>query len=237
LEEGALIMAKRICFISKPFENQIFEELEVNFEYFTGFALSQKQKSIHSMHSEINKIDKSLQVLEISTKSNNSIGVALSAFNLKFHDIKSDTDYPIENIFQSSKVFQKGGPYTDLLAVNPRDAKRDDRLKSSGSLIHFTYDSILWDLEPKSMFYDWIYINSLSRNKLLSKKILEYNAFTDIEFNHQKSINCQARSAAIFVSLSKLGILEEILNDKEKFRNVYNYKFAKNNIQMSIFDD
>ena len=71
------------------------------------------------------------------------------------------------------------------------------------------------------MFYDWLYINSLNRNKKLSLEILNYNAFTDIEFNHKKSINCQARSAAIFVSLCKKGILEETIQDKDKFRKIY----------------
>lgn len=209
--------------------------MEVEFKYFSGFSVSQKQKSIESMHESINVIDKTLRILEVSTKSLNPTGVALSAFNLKFYDINTDKEYPLENIFQSSKVFERGGPYRDLLNVHPKDAKRDERLKSSGNLIHFEYDDIIWDREPKTMFYDWIYICSLFKNKNLSKKILEYNAFTDIEFNQEKSFNCQARSAAIFVSLSKLGRLEEVLNDKEKFKDIY-LKHRDVSNQMSIFD-
>lgn len=209
--------------------------MEVEFKYFSGFSVSQKQKSIESMHESINVINKTLRILEVSTKSLNPTGVALSAFNLKFYDINTDKEYPLENIFQSSKVFERGGPYRDLLNVHPKDAKRDERLKSSGNLIHFEYDDIIWDREPKTMFYDWIYICSLFKNKNLSKKILEYNAFTDIEFNQEKSFNCQARSAAIFVSLSKLGRLEEVLNDKEKFKDIYlEHRDISN--QMSIFD-
>ena len=228
-------MAKRICFISIPSEYPIYKEIEVEFEYFNGFAVSQKQKSIRSMHESVNKMDKSLQILEVSTKSTNPTGVALSAFNLKFYEINTDREYPLENIFQSSKVFERGGPYRDLLNVHPKDAKRDERLKSSGNLIHFNYKDTIWEREPKTMFYDWIYICSLFKNKNLSKKILEYNAFTDIEFNQEKSFNCQARSAAIFVSLSKLGRLEEVLNDKEKFKDIY-LKHRDVSNQMSIFD-
>ena len=132
-------MAKRICFISTPSEYPIYKEIEVEFEYFNGFAVSQKQKSIRSMHESVNKMDKSLQILEVSTKSTNPTGVALSAFNLKFYEINTDMEYPLENIFQSSKVFERGGPYRDLLNVHPKDAKRDERLKSSGNLIHFNY--------------------------------------------------------------------------------------------------
>lgn len=85
------------------------------------------------------------------------------------------------------------------------------------------------------MFYDWIYMRSLYRNEGLSKKILEYNAFTDIEFNQEKSINCQARAAAIFVSLSKIDKLEVVLNNKEEFKKIYSMG-GNNNTQISLFD-
>lgn len=73
------------------------------------------------MHESVNRMNKSLQILEVSTKSTNPTGVALSAFNLKFYEIKTDREYPLENIFQSSKVFERGGPYRDLLTVHPKD--------------------------------------------------------------------------------------------------------------------
>jgi len=227
-------MAKRICFISKPNEKPIFKEMEIEFKYHTGFAISQKQKSINAMHEEIKHLDSSLRVLEISTKSSNPIGVSLSAFNLKFLDENSGKEYPLENIFQSSKVFESGGPFRDLLNVSPKDAKRDERLKESGKLLYFSCDNINWELEPKTMFYDWIYIQSLYRNESLSKRILDYDAFTDIEFNHEKSINCQARSAAIFVSLSKIGKLEEVINKKEEFKKIY-VKKPSDNLQTTLF--
>ncbi len=228
-------MAKRICFISAPSDYPIFKEVEFEFKYYTGFAISQKQKSITSLHESVTHIYKNLNILEVSTKSTNPIGVALSAFNLKFLDEFSEKEYPLENIFQSSKVFENAGPFKDLLNVHPKDAKRDERLKTSGKLKHFKYNNDIWELEPKTMFYDWIYIRSLYRNKDLSTKILNYNAFTDIEFNQEKSINCQARSAAIFVSLSKNGKLEEVINNKEELKKVYS-KGENDTIQMSLFD-
>jgi type I restriction enzyme M protein len=234
LDIGGIIMAVRICFISTPNEYPIYREVEVEFEYFSGFAVSQKQKSIRSLHENIYKMNQSLKVLEISTKSTNPVGVELSAFNLKFYDKKTDKEYPIENVFQSSKVFEKGGPYRDILYVHPKDAKRDERLKTSGELIYFNYNDIIWEKEPKTLFYDWLYMSSLYRNKSLSEKILEYNAFTDIEFNHKKSINCQARAAAIFVSLSRRGELEKVLNDKEELKKIYSQD--SNNTQLTLFD-
>ncbi|WP_438829865.1 DarT1-associated NADAR antitoxin family protein, partial [Staphylococcus ureilyticus] len=54
----------------------------------------------------------------------------------------------------------------------------------------------------------------------VAKEILEYEAFTDIEFNPKRSFNCQAEACAIYVSLVKRKKLQEALksiDDFEKF--------------------
>jgi len=222
-------MAKRMYFVPNPDGRPVYDEIFVEFEYFNGFALSQKQKSIRSMHSAIAAKYPGARVLEVSTKSWEPIGVKLSAFNLLYRD-ESGKEYHLENIFQSSKAFEHGGPYRDLLGVPPKDAKRDERLRSSGALRFFEYDSRKWPLEPRSIFYDWIYLTALRQNTDLAEEILAYNAFTDIEFNHAKSFNCQARSAAIFVALMKSKRLDII--DTPDFLNVY----APQQMQTSLFD-
>ena len=55
------------------------------------------------------------------------------------------------------------------------------------------------------------------------EELIDYDAFTDIEFNPQKSINCQAKSAALFVGLVKQGSIDyknikEIT--QEKFKDI-----------------
>jgi type I restriction enzyme M protein len=105
--------------------------------------------------------------------------------------------------------------------VSPRDAKRDERLRNSGALKCFDYDGQEWETEPKSMFYDWLYCKAVSLDQSLSDNIMKYDAFTDIEFNPKKSINCQARAAAIFVSLKQKDLLGQSIDDKEQFRTIY----------------
>lgn len=68
-----------------------------------------------------------------------------------------------------------------------------------------------------------MYCQAFYSDKELMSLIINYDFFTDIEFNHEKSLNCQARSAAIFVSLYQKGLLEEFLADIVKFEEcVYN---------------
>lgn len=170
------------------------------FEWFPGFAVSQKQKSIESLHKAVLETDPGAKPLEISTKGKAPLGVKLSAFNLRLNGST------LENVFQSAKVFENGGPYLDLLALPPKEAKRDPRLRESGALTGFLYQSERFPLTPKTAFYDYIYLaaakESLTRTELCA--LSEYNYFTDIEFNPAKSINTQART----VPLIKL-LLEE----------------------------
>ena len=71
--------------------------------------------------------------------------------------------------------------------------------------------------EPKSFFYDWLYVNAVSQDDSIMRSLVEYDAFTDIEFNPKKSFSCQARSAAILVSIYRKGILERCLESPELF--------------------
>lgn len=86
-----------------------------------------------------------------------------------------------------------------MLDVSPKEAKRDDRLHNSGALLGFNYAGIDFPLEPKTVFYDYIYINAVKQTLLPEEivKIKDYTHFTDIEFNPQRSINTQAKSVAI----------------------------------------
>ena len=63
------------------------------------------------------------------------------------------------------------------------------------------------------------------------EKILNYTAFTDIEFNPKKSINCQARSCALYVSLFKNELLDIALESEEAFLEIISkdsfYKIEK----------
>lgn len=240
---------KRVAFF--PIQNWIpgqraFEEKVIEFEWFSGMSWQQKQKSSLSMLLKLK--ESGYMPIEISRRSiDQDFGVQLSAFNLKLNKIN------VENIFQAYKKLNDGGPYLDLLHVNPKSAKNDCRIQTSESkkpcltynieyknskfyddervcefcknrlkrhLIGFTSNKTCWDINPKSMFYDAIYISALLQNKHLSNRLIDYNAFTDIEFN-QKIVysqvkgpfNCQARSCAIFVTLKNANYTDNQITD------------------------
>lgn len=212
-------MAQRPVYVPSKSSNFLVETLMVDFEWFPGMAVVQKQKSIDSLHSATKtKMSDVTSLLEVSSKSKVDLGVNLSAFNLLINDPKRDLDFSVEAAFQSSKVFEQGGPFTDLLEATPKAAKKDKRLKESGRLVNFRFYNQVWPLEPKTAFYDYLYVNALLKREEFHEEIFKYSAFTDIEFNPKKSINCQAYSVALFVSLKQRGLLnDKRLKDKDYF--------------------
>lgn len=217
--------------------NPYYKEQNVCFEFFNGFSPQQKQKSILSLHSSAMAQNPHIVPLEVSRASQLNLGKRLSAFNLIYRHTNGEV-YAVESIFQSSKVFEKGGPYTDLLRAPSLVAKKDDRIKESGRIIGFSFLGNEYSSEPKTAFYDWVYINALNQHEELHEELLCFNAFTDIEFNPKKSINCQARAVAIFASLKTLGLLEDVLKDFSTFINSI-YKTEEKSFvdsQLSWFD-
>ena len=95
-------------------------------------------------------------------------------------------------------------------------------INSAYFLIHHRYDyfGMEWSLEPLTAFYDWLYVNALKQNPQLHEEVMQYQAFTDREFNPKKSIHCAAYSLAMFVALNKRGLLDGV-EDPIVFYDLY----------------
>jgi hypothetical protein len=200
-------MAKRLMFFPTESDSvELFREEFVEFDWVPGLAISQGRKSVLNLHNAAKENLGIDNILEISTRSDAALGLQLSAFNLeKFIGGKK---YSVESIYQSSKVFEFGGPFTDLISRSSMDAKTDLRLKNSGKLLHHEFEGQIWPLSTSPNVYDLIYISALLEFNA-RREILGFKAFTDIAYSQitlkskpGKSFNCQARSAAIYVSLA-----------------------------------
>lgn len=224
-------MATRPIFIVTENKKELFKEIEIDFQFYNGFSVTQKAKSIKSLHDAA--IKKGYEnILEVSTKSDNKLGWQLSAFNLMV-DFDIDKKISLECAFQGSKVFEGSIQYDELYQVESIKAKKDERLKKSGNIIGFEFEGEFWENEPKTAFYDYLYIKTLYNNyRDIIEELVQYNVFTDIEFNPKKSLNCQARTCATLVSLVRLDLLEEAISSKENFIKLV-YKMKPQ--QLSLF--
>ena len=211
-------MAKRPIFTPNFSGFPYVDAIDIEFKWHPGFAKSQLQKSIASLHKASERLKNVSPILEISGKSASDLGASLSAFNLSLKTLK-EQQMSVECAYQGSKVFENGGPYHELYSGSSLEAKTDKRLHNSGRLIAFNFCGEDFPTEPKTAFYDWLYITALRQKKTDFLKELEvFQGFSDIVFNPNRSINCQARAAALFVSLSKNGLIDEqIFQDKDYY--------------------
>jgi len=209
-------MAERPIFVPAPNSPELVREVFFQIKWHSGFAPVQKEKNIKELHEAAARRG-FRHLLEISSKSKSERGQHLSAFYMKVK-MSNGKEIPLECAFQGSKVFERGGPFTDLYWVeDARVAKRDPRLRESGSLKAFQFEGFTWPLEPKTAFYDWLYVVFLTRYRDWASKLYAYGGFTDVEFNPHRSINCQARSCALFLSLMKRNLLDEATQSPQQF--------------------
>lgn len=211
-------MAKR--FIYLPTDGELgVKEIEIEFEWFPGFSIGQKQKSIAALHRAADQKGYS-SILEISSKSEDIIGVQGSAFNLSFQTKSSNRRVSVEAAFQGSKVFASSGPFPDMYDMTAREAKKEIRIRQNGPLTKFCFFGKDFPLHPRTFFYDWLYINTLHKDEELSVDMCQFSGFSDIEFNPEKSINCQAFSAALYVSLVRSGKVAQALESEDSLKEV-----------------
>ena len=71
------------------------------------------------------------------------------------------------------------------------------------------------------MFYDYLYIKALNQIKRTSAHLVEFDIFTDIEFNEKKQYNCQARACAIYAYMLRNGNVEYYMSSKKRFKELY----------------
>ena len=225
-----MTLAKRIVFTPNfnADTSDMYLEHLVEFQWVPGLAKSQQQKSVKNLHDAAKAQLQLENILEVSTRSTDDLGRKLSAFNLML--IIEGAKVSVEELYQASKVFEGGGPFTDLVGLGALNAKRDPRIKESGNLIGFQFNGDTFPLADSPNFYDWLYVKALSKNKNLHEEIGSYQAFTDIAFSQStlkpkegKSFNSQARSISIWCTLSKQGNVNSFmqnLDDLGKTKNL-----------------
>lgn len=198
-----------------------FNMENVDFVWNPGLAPSQKKKNSKAIEAAYLEKHPGSKVLEVSTKSDKEEGLALSPFNLKKTLKSMKKAFPIENIYQASKVYEHAGPFTDLLMVQPLEAKRDARKESSGAMTKFSLEGKDYPISPEILFYNWLYIQALLEQPEIAKAILENDAFTDVEYSpSSKTQNNQARACAIYKSLHNQNLLHKAF-DFDEFASLF----------------
>ena len=187
----------------------------------SGYLGSEKTKKDSNILHEAYRIKYNAEanILEISRFAKKPGDI----FSTKYAKILYQYTYPykhqksvcIETVFHGSKCFEKGGPYKDIImpSKTSHSARYDKRLQNSGKLLNYhLYDRTYPSYPATSAFYDWLYISALQGNSNicdLSSLLFEYDGFTDMDYNPntQMCVVCPARVAAMYVGMTKAGVL------------------------------
>lgn len=210
-------MAVRPVFVPSIRPGPLVEVVPVEFEWFPGLAPIQKTRSIESLHIAARRLGM-YPLLEVSTKSPQELGRRLSAFSLKLE--VSGAMYHLESVYQSSKVFSESGQHDELMCLDPYSAKKKIRELGRGQIVEFRCFGRSFPTEPKNAFYDWLYVRAIFPHREWISKHVDYYGYTDIEFNPERSINCQARAVAEFMCLEMRGSSGSCFEDFFAFRSL-----------------
>lgn len=181
-------MAVRPCFyVQIP---AVVTSFNQSFEWAPGFSLKQHQKCVANLHYKINQNTAQSDILEVSTRSTNPLGVKLSALKLRYKGVS------MEKLYQDAKRYKK--VHVTLTTV---PAYIQDTYELAG----FYFEGTFWqaNTDDMSAFYDYLYClavkESLSYDEIM--EITDYGIFTDIAFNPERSYNTQARACAFIKAL------------------------------------
>lgn len=195
---------------------EVWNAQMVNFVPST--SMERAQRNIKEVFRVFDKRFPNKKLLEISLASLQlPLGKDLCPQYLKKNIPSKGGLFPVESLFQASKVFVEGGPYEDLYDYDALEIKDDPRLLHSGILTSYRFENQEYPLHPKTAFFDYMYMQALlePQNAEICNQLLEYDAFCDILFQEKRDFVCPARSAVVFVSLMRLGILQKMHSFEE----------------------
>lgn len=163
---------------------------EIEFKWEPGMSVAQKRRSCANLHSALSSKLGLKNPLDISSASTTPLGVKLSAFNLMWNG-KS-----VECWYQGSKVYSVAGHMKKLYDVDSMTAKKSMKNANLGSLIGFRLIDTDYPMNPRTVFYDYLYLQGLLQSEY-KDNVLEYDVFTDIQAVTDIDA-CQARTVCIY---------------------------------------
>lgn len=198
-------MAVRKIYLSLP-EYPYAKEVSVTFPWSNG----SKHQNIQAVLDTFHDVYPDVPALEVSLASSQPEGVHAAAMKLPFHLAASGQDVPVGIVYEAAKVFENGGPYTELLQCSRQKVQKDARLQQSGKCIGYRLEDTEYPTEPHPYaFFNWLYGCALRQNPEKAEDILKFGAFSDLELGStKKDRNSPARAAAVYAGLAAAGKLD-----------------------------
>ena len=197
-----------------------FEHYEIENEY------NEYIQNVVNLHSVIME-ETNENPLEISVDLTVPFEYLLDNFHLTYNCVS------LECVWQSSKKFEYGGPYKELLGVNPFSARLDVRLEKSGKLVAYCLDDEEWPARFKTVFYDYLCVQSILQTFGKDLDLSDYEWFTDVNFLPRVQISSRAKQVAIYKLIQKKNMWD-CLDSKKKWIDFYSNHVTKNSSKTTL---
>lgn len=197
-------MAVRKVYLSLA-EYPYAKEISVTFPWSNG----SKHQNIQAILDTFHDVYPEVPALEVSLASSQPEGVAAAAMKLPLHLEELGQDVPVGIVYEASKVFENGGPYTDLLQCSRQKVQKDARLQQSGRCTGYRLEGAEFSAEPHPYaFFNWLYGCALRQAPEKAEGVLKFGAFSDLNLGSSKmDRNSPARAAAVYAGLAAAGKL------------------------------
>lgn len=197
-------MAVRKVYLSMA-EFPYAKEVPVTFPWSNG----SKHQNIQAVLDTFHDVYPEVPVLEVSLASAQPEGVGAAAMKLPLR-LADGQELPVGVVYQGSRVFENGGPYTDLWQLSRQKVQKDPRLHQSGRCIGYRLEGTDYPAEPHPYaFFNWLYCRAVAQNPDRGQELLRYGAFSDLDLGSAKTDrNSPARAAAVYGGLKAAGRLD-----------------------------
>lgn len=182
------------------------KEISIAFRWFSG----SKHRNIQAVQEAFRGMHPELALLEVSPASPQPEGAAAAAMKLPLQVASLGQEVPVGIVYEASKAFEAGGPYTELLQWPRQKVQKDARLQQSGKCTGYQLEGTAFPAEPYPYaFFNWLYGCALQQNPERAENVLKFSAFTDLELGSaKKDKNSPARAAAVYAGLAAAGRLD-----------------------------
>ena len=185
------------------------------YDWFSGgnTETEQMQARVKSLHERFNLYLPGFNILEISSISEEPLGVEVSG--LKLRDSRGNL---IEGVYRGSRVYE-GGQLKDLYHVDTASQAIHDKLGNDlGMFSEYDWYGQRVPTEPVTLMKHWIWCEAVYNQKDLREGILKYDAFTNYFSNTARDyFGCYPHAASILVALNQSNVLDIAMKDITSF--------------------
>lgn len=214
---------KSYAFAAQPNAHFRVKMLEAHYESFGDKTKDDTHLTNHGLRKKIREFDNSYVPLDVSHRTDYDQGRVLNENNLKLTIGKRSVS--VRNMIKNCTIYQGNKHYDDFVETVEVDGVKKKRRTKLTRPIRYEYQDVIFALDQEQALVDALVFDALKSHPDLVKMLKEvgYNVFSDRQYSPERSSFCVADSLALYVALSKEGVLDDYYQNSELYKTARSY--------------